>query len=111
MEDADVYIDYKSSGISPLKREVNFLESSIIVDSDKDMSGATIFAVKRGQPIDGLPVDIAVAWGQNPSESHADQSYSLDMGTTVPPFTLVKVAKTVDKAVTKANDELVYTIR
>jgi hypothetical protein len=66
MEDADIYIDYQNTGVGLSMRTVKFLESTLIVDSDKDMSGATIFAVKKGAARDGLPVDIAVAWGQNP---------------------------------------------
>jgi hypothetical protein len=60
MEDADIYIDFKNTGVNQVMRSVNFLESVIITDTtDKDMSGASIFAVKRGQPKDGTPCDFA----------------------------------------------------
>jgi hypothetical protein len=99
MEDAEVYIDYKNTGVNVVSRSVGYLESIIVTDPDKDMSGASIWAVKKGQTRDGTPVDIAVAWGQNPAVSDPDQALSLDMGTTIPPYSAIKVAKTVDKAV------------
>lgn len=111
VEDADIYVDYQNTGVNQRKLTANALQSIRITDSDKDMSGSTIFAVKRNDPKDGRPVDIAVAWGQLPSISRPDQYLSLDMGTAIPPFTLVKVAKIVDKAVVNPNEELLYTIR
>lgn len=75
------------------------------------MSGASIFAVKAGTGIEGTPVDIAVAWGQDPSVSRPNQAISMDMGTVTLPFTNVKVAKLVDKIFVNAGDELTYTIR
>ena len=78
---------------------------------DKDMSGASIFAVKPGTGTDGPPVDIAVAWGQDPSVSRPRQELSMDMGTVTLPFTNVKVAKLVNKVFVNAGDELTYTIR
>lgn len=36
---------------------------------DSDMSGAVIFATKPGTGYTGPPIDIAVAWGQNPDVS------------------------------------------
>jgi uncharacterized repeat protein (TIGR01451 family) len=59
----------------------------------------------------GSPVDIAAAWGQDPSVSYANQAISLDMGTAVLPFTLVKVNKLVDKTEVNPGDVLTYTIR
>jgi hypothetical protein len=112
MEPADIYIDYGSTGVNLIQRSVGFLESTKLIDSaDNDMSGATIFAVKRGDPATGRPVDIAVAWGQNPDNSFSNDGYALDLGTTVPPFSLVKVGKTVDKAIVNPGEEMTYTIR
>ena len=78
---------------------------------DKDMSGASIFAVKEGTGADGPPVDIAVAWGQDPSVSRLRQELSMDMGYVVLPFTNLKVAKLVDKNFVDIGGQLTYTIR
>jgi hypothetical protein len=111
MEDAEIYIDYANTGKDLVTRSVKYLESIIVTDPDKDMSGASIWAVKKGQARDGAPVDIALAWGQNPATSDPSQELSLDMGTTVPPFTLISAAKTVDKAIVNPGEEMTYTIR
>jgi hypothetical protein len=112
MEDAEIYIDYANTGKDLVTRSVKYLESIIVTDTtDKDMSGASVWAVKKGQARDGAPVDIALAWGQNPAVSDPSQELSLDMGTTVPPFTLISAAKTVDKPIVNPGEELTYTIR
>jgi uncharacterized repeat protein (TIGR01451 family) len=74
-------------------------------------SGAAIFATEKGSGPDGPPVDIAAAWGQDPSISEAYQSISLDLGTVVVPFLLVRVTKKVDKEIVKPGETLTYTIR
>jgi hypothetical protein len=112
MEDAEIYIDYANTGKDLVTRSVKYLESIIITDTtDKDMSGASVWAVQKGQARDGAPVDIALAWGQNPAVSDPSQELSLDMGTTVPPFTMVSAAKTVDKTIVNPGEEMTYTIR
>jgi uncharacterized repeat protein (TIGR01451 family) len=90
---------------------VNALESVKITDDDQDMSGAVIFAVKRGGPKYGEPVDIAVAYGQDPLVSGPLQPISMDLGTTVLPLPLIKVKKLVDKAIVVPGDAMTYTIR
>lgn len=56
-------------------------------------------------------MDISAAWGQDPAVSEKYQSISLDLGTVVLPFALVRVTKSVDKAFVKPGDFLTYTIR
>lgn len=75
------------------------------------MSGAIIFAVKRGSDKYGAPVDIAVAYGQDPFVSEDNQPISMDLGTVVLPLPLIKVAKLVDKSVVVPGEEMTYTIR
>jgi uncharacterized repeat protein (TIGR01451 family) len=112
VEDADIYIDYQNKGFNISKFPVKALQSIRVSDPvDKDMSGASIFAVKNGTGIEGPPVDIAVAWGQDPAVSRPNQPISMDMGTVTLPFTNVKVAKLVSKVFINAGDELLYTIR
>jgi uncharacterized repeat protein (TIGR01451 family) len=112
VEDADVYVDFTNKGFNMTKFSMKALQSIRVSDpKDKDMSGASIFAVKNGTGVDGPPVDIAVAWGQDPQVSRPNQAISMDMGTVTLPFTNVKVAKLVDKNLANAGDELVYTIR
>ena len=105
--DADIYIDYGNTGANQVKTSLKALQSTKIRDpTDNDMSGAMIFAVVPGSGKDGSPVDIAAAWGQDPTVSYYSQSLSFDLGTTVLPFTLVKVSKLVDKAVVSAGEEM-----
>lgn len=54
---------------------------------------------------------MAAAWGQDPSVSEKYQSISLDLGTVVLPFNLVRVKKKVDKEYVVPGDTLTYTIR
>jgi uncharacterized repeat protein (TIGR01451 family) len=77
---------------------------------DKDMSGAIIFAVQRGSGVDGVPVDFASAWGQDPAVSRDTQEISLDLGTAVLPFPTVRANKVVDKKEAAPGDILTYTI-
>ena len=112
LEDADVYIDFQNKGFNTTKFTVPALGSIRVADpKDKDMSGASIFAVKKGTGLDGPSVDIAVAWGQDPSVSRLRQDLSMDMGTVTLPFTNLKISKLVDKTVAEIGDELTYTIR
>jgi hypothetical protein len=66
VEDAVIYVDYQNKGLSISNFTVKALASIRLSDPDKDMSGASIFATKPGTGKDGQPVDIAVAWGQDP---------------------------------------------
>lgn len=74
-------------------------------------SGAIIFATELGSGPDGPGVDMSAAWGQDPSVSEKYQSISLDLGTVVLPFSLVRVTKNVDKKFVKPGEFLTYTIR
>lgn len=116
IEDADIYIDYTNSGVNPTKFEAKRLTSNKYVDEDNDMSGAVIYAVKpgTGEPgtgVNGDPVDIAAAWGQDPSVSKFYQSISLDLGTVVVPFPVVRVRKIADKTEVRHGETLTYTIK
>jgi hypothetical protein len=56
-EDADLYVDYNSSG-APTKIPVKRLQSIKLSDpSDKDMSGAIIFATIPNGSVNSKPVN------------------------------------------------------
>jgi uncharacterized repeat protein (TIGR01451 family) len=111
LKNADVYIDYQNTGANPEKIQVNAYQSVMIRDTrDHDMSGAIIFAVERGAGVDGVPVDFASAWGQDPAVSRDTQAISLDLGTAVLPFPTVRANKVVDKKEAAPGDILTYTI-
>lgn len=110
--DADLYIDYQNTGSPKGPYKISQLRSYKITDpKDDDMSGALIYATKRGSGKSGQGVDIAAAWGQDPDVSESRQSISLDLGTVVLPFTGVKVSKTTDKEQVAPGQTLRYTIR
>ena len=105
-------MDFDNKGFNMTMYTVKALASIGVRDpKDKDMSGASIFAVKNGTGVNGPPVDIAVAWGQDPEASKPNQPISMDMGTVTLPLTNVKVAKLVDKVLVNAGELLQYTIR
>lgn len=110
--DADIYVDYNNTGANYTIFPRKALSSTKFTDTaDTDMSGATIFATKPGSGALGPPVDIAAAWGQDPSVSRPNQQISLDLGTVVLPFTSVRVNKVVDKLIVNPGETLTYTIR
>jgi uncharacterized repeat protein (TIGR01451 family) len=110
-DDADIYIDYANIGSGYTKLPMKKLQSARLRDPvDTDMSGAIIFATKPGTGPTGIPVDIVTAWGQDPSVSIDIQPISLDLGTTVLPFSTIRVKKAVDKATASPGDILTYTI-
>jgi uncharacterized repeat protein (TIGR01451 family) len=114
VQDAVIYVDYQNKGLSLSNFTVKALASIRLSDPvDKDMSGASIFATKPGTGKNGQPVDIAVAWGQDPVLAVAapDWEKSMDMGTVVLPLSIINVAKLVNKPIVKAGEELEYTIR
>jgi hypothetical protein len=114
MEDADVYVDYNNTGKDQQKFSIKKLEGIKIADvKDRrnDMSGALIFATKPGTGVNGTQVDIAAAWGQDPSVSEPRQDKSLDLGTVVLPMAGISVFKTADKKVVSPGGLLRYTIR
>ena len=118
-EDAYIYIDYENKGKDYEIRKVQALESIRIRDPfDTDMSGAIIFARKWDRlnssavpSIDLLPVDIASAWGQDPSVSAPNQTFSMDLGTVTLPFKTIHVSKFVNSVLATPGDILTYTIR
>jgi uncharacterized repeat protein (TIGR01451 family) len=112
VEDADIYVDYRNNGTAVLFKTKSLASIRVTDPTDKDMSGASIFAVKPNTGKDGQPVDISVAWGQDPTLAiKTDWQNTMDMGTVVLPLSIVNVAKLVDKTTVKAGEELEYTIR
>jgi hypothetical protein len=114
LEDADVYVDYANTGLNQQKFSIKSLEGLKIADlkdPSNDMSGALIFATKPGTGVNGTQVDIAAAWGQDPSVSQPRQDKSLDLGTVVLPMAGVSVFKTADKKSATPGGTLRYTIR
>lgn len=109
---ADIYVDLSNTGKPDGFISLRALQSVKITDPhDDDMSGALIYAVEPGTGPNGPGVDLAAAWGQDPSVSYEYQGISMDLGTTVLPLTTVNVAKLVDKPTVRPGEELVYTIR
>jgi hypothetical protein len=91
-----LYVDYRGDGNGPLtdpnglKYDTNFdiaaLQSKTIYDPGKDQTAMKIYT------LDGTP--ISVAWGEDPSVAAPGNPY-LDLGTTVLPFPIPKITKTV----------------
>ncbi len=73
-------------------RDSNNFSPSNSSENDQDMSGATIFAT-TGSNGSGDPIDIAVAWGQDPPRSFSGDSEGLDLGTLVPPLPILEAGK------------------
>jgi uncharacterized repeat protein (TIGR01451 family) len=114
IQDADIYIDFQNKGLNFTNYTVKALASIRVSDPiDKDMSGASIFAVKPGTGRNGQPVDIAVAWGQDPLLANAapDWEKSMDLGTAVLPLSIINVAVLENKQSVNAGEEIEYTIR
>lgn len=81
--DATISVDYDGDGIVDDTFSAEALESIQITDpNDNDMSGALITSLDS----DGEPVNIAVAWGQDPSRGTDVQEDELDLGTVVVPL-------------------------
>lgn len=104
-----LYVDLDNDGTADEGQWLKALDSVRLRDyGDHDMSGAKIWCQKS--QTDKTPVDIAAAWGQDPSVSRPDQHLSLDMGTVVLPFTSLKAKKSVDKSSVEGGETLTYTI-
>ena len=112
--DATINIDFDGDGTVDAVRQVDALDILTVADDatlfppsgsldgaedDQDMSGAVIFATEQG---DTTPVNIAVAWGQDPSAvgtpTTFNQENSLDLGTVVPPLPEIIASKSVSLA-------------
>jgi len=107
-------VDYNNTGVPSTYAvfPTNQLISMRFTDPiDTDMSGAVIFATQPGTGWAGPPVDIAAAWGQDPSVSRKLQDLSMDLGTAVLPFTTVRATKVADKDSVVPGEVLTYTIR
>ncbi len=115
---ADIYTDFNGDGTVDSTIPARALQLVSLTDSDEDMTGARIFATASGSGLTGTPVDIAVAWGQDPVRSGSGDSGALDLGTVVPPLPLVDAAKSVElltdrdgDGLPSPGDRLRYTIR
>jgi hypothetical protein len=114
VKDATIHIDFDGDGMVDATVSATALQSIKIIDNtttgndgtnppgqvafppvftgaedDQDMSGAIIFATDSN----GDPVDIAVAWGQDPARSFSGDGDALDLGTVVIPLPVVEAGK------------------
>jgi uncharacterized repeat protein (TIGR01451 family) len=118
VEDADFYVDYQNDGDVDVTYQVNYLDSQVILDeTDKDMSGAVIFATRKDSGPTGTQVNFAAAWGQDPLRSGSSDGSALDLGTLVVPFNGFQASKIVELVDDKDNsgeispgDKIMYTI-
>jgi uncharacterized repeat protein (TIGR01451 family) len=105
VEDADFYVDYQNDGVVDSTYQVNYLDSQLIHDeTDKDMSGAVIFATRKDSGPTGTQVNFAAAWGQDPLRSGSSDESALDLGTMVVPFNGFQASKIVELVDDKDND-------
>jgi uncharacterized repeat protein (TIGR01451 family) len=111
VSDATIFVDYNNNGTVDKTYDLNYMNSLVLEDSTTtDMSGALIFATQQGSGQQGPPVNIAVAWGQDAefvTLTTDDQLRSLDLGTTVLPFPVLHVGKTVSLAHDVDGDGLI----
>jgi hypothetical protein len=106
VEDADFYVDYQNDGVVDITYQVNYLDSQVILDeTDKDMSGAVIFATKKDSGPTGTQVNFAAAWGQDPLRSGSSDESALDLGTMVVPFNGFQASKIVELVDDNDNEE------
>jgi len=107
--DATINIDFNGDGSVDNTVSATALSSTKILDdssvysgaeNDQDMSGAIIFATDSN----GDPVDIAVAWGQDPELSGSGDGNALDLGTVVPPLPILEAGKSASLADDKDGD-------
>ena len=114
-EDATVSVDFDGDGTVDDTFDVDELEALRLIDpNDQDMTGALVFATDSN----GDTVDIAVAWGQDPSLSFGGDDNALDLGTTIPPLPSIDASKTAELLVDADNsgditpgDTIRYSIR
>ena len=94
VEDATLYIDYDGDGTNEVQVDVDELTTYKAKATDKDMSGAYIFATKPGAQPDGEPVNIAVVWGQDPEFAESGEPNQFDLGTWQKGVAILQVLKT-----------------
>ncbi|MEM7033659.1 MAG: hypothetical protein AAF629_29190 [Chloroflexota bacterium] len=100
VSDADIFVDFDGDGtVDQTFDNVDQLEAILITDvSDNDMTGALIYATDQTGSLNN-PVNIAVAWGQDPGRTSAtgtDQPNSLDLGTVIPALPIIAAGKTAE---------------
>ncbi|MBP7243109.1 hypothetical protein, partial [Amaricoccus sp.] len=104
-QNATLFVDFDGNGTADRTIAVNALQGVKIADNgagsenDQNMSGATIWATDAN----GDPVDIAVAWGQDPAVVN-NQPNSLDMGSAVLPLPELTAGKSVALAANGDKD-------
>jgi len=129
---AYINIDFDGNGTIDNSILVNQLKSLKVLDDndasiftgaedDHDMSGAVIFAttaVNGG----GAPVNMAIAWGQDPNRSQPNDGEGLDLGTLIPSLALLGIDKRVlsvtnpdgtpdiDGRIDQAGDKINYQV-
>ncbi len=134
VEDATVYVDFDGDGSPDLVRDVDALESIRLADNedfledeygedaivgtvedDDDLGGTAIWATTRKGAV--LPVDIAVAYGQDAVTNYPERQL-LDWGTVVPPLPELEAGKSVSLAddadgdgAISPGDTVTFTIR
>jgi uncharacterized repeat protein (TIGR01451 family) len=95
--DADIFVDFDGDGVVDQTFDnISALQGIKIIDpTDQDMTGALIYATDTTGNL-ANPVDIAVAWGQDPARTGTDgtsQSQSLDLGTVIPALPILEAGK------------------
>ncbi|MDJ0730787.1 MAG: hypothetical protein QNJ33_12415, partial [Crocosphaera sp.] len=95
--DADIFVDFDGDGVvDQIFDNISALQGIKIIDpNDQDMTGALIYATDTSGNL-ANPVDIAVAWGQDPalvSTNSTVQSNSLDLGTVIPALPILEAGK------------------
>merc|ERR1712176_489312 len=93
--ESTIYADYNNDGVVDETVNASALESVILVDSDKDSSGALIWATAPGSGSNGTNIAIACAWGQKANRSSAGDGRALDLGTVVLPFQTIRSSCTL----------------
>lgn len=108
---ADVYIDRRHIGGDYDKIELGELESGVI--AGMVLSGAIIFATKKGSGIAGYPVNFAGAWGSNAageSAISADGGSAIKIGVTLLPYNVFGKSKKKGPGSIKVGETIKYEI-
>lgn len=101
VDDTIIFVDYDGNGFFDETFNVTAYSSLRLTNPNGvDMTGAIIASSTKGLPdgqpdLTGLPVKIAVVWGQDPRRSGSRDKYGLDLGTAVLPLANPFVSKQV----------------
>mmetsp|Transcript_6440 Transcript_6440/g.10674 ORF Transcript_6440/g.10674 Transcript_6440/m.10674 type:complete len:1370 (-) Transcript_6440:167-4276(-) len=100
-EDTIIFVDYDGNGVFDVNITLPKLSSLRLNNpTGTDMTGAIIASSTRALPnvqpdLTGIPVKIAVAWGQDPIKSGTRDKKAMDLGTAVLPLANPFVSKQV----------------